>query len=197
MCKFDHFFGGRLKNQINFLMEENTDNIIFWSSIAEPGKGNFQQSRRPIIGFLLILSLLLIPWSSWLFFYKAGSTFLMDFEKAFNKIDWNFCIILYIPLMLIIILLNGLRFFNIRVQGLFTIMAILHLLNLGRGLRQGCPLSLYLFLLRSEVLAQVISHNIVIKGINIKLFQHADDTALFLHWDTNYLWEVIHILDKF
>ena len=52
--------------------------------------------------------------------------------------------------------------------------------TLGRGVRQGDPLSPYLFVIAAEILAISIRRNSMIKGITIeknetKLVQYADD----------------------
>ena len=57
--------------------------------------------------------------------------------------------------------------------------------TLERGVRQGCPLSVYLFLLVVELLAIKIRNNKDINGVqlkntNLKISQMADDTCLFL-----------------
>ena len=57
--------------------------------------------------------------------------------------------------------------------------------GLGRGVRQGCPLSPYLFILGAEVLATAIRGDIEIKGISVgnvecKLSQYAEDTTMIL-----------------
>ena len=56
--------------------------------------------------------------------------------------------------------------------------------NLGRGVRQGCPLSGILFTIGIEILANAIRSTNDIKGIDdantIKLTQYADDTRVFL-----------------
>ena len=58
-------------------------------------------------------------------------------------------------------------------------------IKIERGVRQGCPLSPYLFVLSVEVLANAIRRDPSIKGISIsqndvKLGQYADDTTLIL-----------------
>ena len=60
-----------------------------------------------------------------------------------------------------------------------------NLFNLGRGVRQGFPLSPYLFILSIEILAEAIRNKSEIRGIKIqdtefKLSQYADDTTLIL-----------------
>ena len=56
--------------------------------------------------------------------------------------------------------------------------------NIGRGCRQGDPLSPYIFILCAEFLATKIRKNKRIKGIKIentefKISQYADDTFMF------------------
>ena len=54
----------------------------------------------------------------------------------------------------------------------------------SKGVRQGCPLSPYLFILLAEILSNKIRQDFGVKGIKvfeneIKLSQFADDTTLF------------------
>ena len=54
----------------------------------------------------------------------------------------------------------------------------------SKGVRQGCPLSPFLFILSAELMSIKIRHDSGVKGINlfgkeIKLSQFADDTNLF------------------
>ena len=59
--------------------------------------------------------------------------------------------------------------------------------KLGRGRRQGDPLSPYIFILCVEILGILVRNNKNIKGIEIygnefKISQFADDTTLLLDW---------------
>jgi hypothetical protein len=73
--------------------------------------------------------------------------------------------------------------------------------EITRGVRQGCPLSAYLFIAVVEILAIKIRKNKDIKGINIgnseiKVVQMADDTTSFLK-DSDSLKVLLETLDKF
>ena len=63
-------------------------------------------------------------------------------------------------------------------------------ITLGRGCRQGDPISPYLFVLAAEFLVKAIRKNTNIKGITIhnkehKLSQYADDTTLFTKYENS------------
>jgi len=108
----------------------------------------------------------------------------VDFKKVFDSLEWS-CI------------QSSLQNFNCG-DSLRKWIEILYIeiesaaLNKGfatdwfkpsRGVRQGCPLSSYLFILRAEILLNNIRQNSNIKGIRIfgsgiKLSQFADDTNL-------------------
>ena len=71
---------------------------------------------------------------------------------------------------------------SVKVNGWLTAF-----INLDRGLRQGCALSMPLYILTAEILAIHIRANPSIKGIRppqttseVKLSQYADDTSLLL-----------------
>ena len=74
--------------------------------------------------------------------------------------------------------------------------------KLQRGVRQGCPLSPYLFILSVEVLGKAIRANTNIKGITvnkteIKLSQYADDTTLILNGNQDSLSAALDTINSF
>ena len=111
---------------------------------------------------------------------------LIDFEKAFDSIEWNF-------------LLETLTVFNFG-ENFIRWVKILHnnitscvgnngkysdFFELTRSIRQGCPLSALLFLLVAEIIAISIRSEKNIKGIKVDNEEFlinlmADDTTLLL-----------------
>ena len=126
----------------------------------------------------------------------------LDFKKAFDSLEWDF-------------MLKILEKFNIGpsfirwVKTVYTGASSCVINNgitsgyfkLGRGVRQGDPLSPYLFVLAVEILGSVIRENNNIRGImcghtEVKLLQYADDTNGLLH-DLNSAREFIKEVDTF
>ena len=115
----------------------------------------------------------------------SGILLSVDFEKAFDSVSWKF-------------LAKCLEAFNFGPKFRSYVQTLYHdisatVLNNGhtsqwfrleRGVRQGCPLSPYLFILLAETLSCKIRENEAIKGISlndceIKITQMADDTTCF------------------
>ena len=116
-----------------------------------------------------------------------GLAVFLDFEKAFDSIEWCYlqkCLEAFNfgPQLRqwISVLYN-----NISSCVLNNGFATKHF-NLSRGVRQGCPLSGILFVIGVEILSNAIKRSKEIEGIqidqnkSIKLTQYADDTTVFV-----------------
>ena len=127
----------------------------------------------------------------------------IDFEKAFDSLEWPF-------------IFDTLRFFGFGpslINWVRTFYCNIEscVLNNGwssnffqpqRGVRQGCPLSPYLFILAAEVLAKTVHNNKSIRGFSlgndeVKISQYADDTTLILDGSEKSLTSAIQISDDF
>ena len=110
----------------------------------------------------------------------------VDFEKAFDSVNWNFLARCSVSFNF------GLEFRSY-VRTLYQDICAAVLNNghtfkwfrLERGVRQGCPLSPYLFMLQAETQSCKIMENETIKGITIskcelKITRMADDTTCFV-----------------
>ena len=116
-----------------------------------------------------------------------GLLLLIDFEKAFDSVDWTF-------------ISKTLRFLNFGESILQWIFLFYKNINscvmvngkisdwfsITRGCRQGDPLSPYIFILCAEILAHMIRKNKNIKGVKVGncehlISQYADDTTLTLN----------------
>ena len=74
--------------------------------------------------------------------------------------------------------------------------------KLHRGVRQGCPLSPYIFILSVECLAHSVRSNTTIQGIMVggiehKMSQYADDTSLTLADNFKSIQEMLKIFEDF
>ena len=134
---------------------------------------------------------------------QEGLLLLIDFEKAFDSVEWTF-------------LDEALKFFNfgefIRhwVKTFYnninsSILYNGHCSNsfsVTRGVRQGDPLSPYLFIICAELLADAIKQNSQIKGITVNneefvLGQYADDTFFLLDGAQSSLSQCLNTLELF
>ena len=116
-----------------------------------------------------------------------GTLFFIDFEKAYDKLEWN-----YVQKCLKYFgfgedLRKWVQLFYTQVSSCITNNGhISKDFDLLRGVRQGCPLSCYIFILCSELMAISLRCNNSVKGISIdnqtevKITQFADDTTLIL-----------------
>jgi exonuclease III len=134
---------------------------------------------------------------------QEGLMACIDFEKAFDRIEWQF-------------IWESLQYFNAPPK-LIEWIKILYqdittcIINNGhrseffsptRGVRQGCPLSPILFVIAAEMLAIQIRNNKSIQGLYngtsfTKISQFADDTVFYLQNNPNEVKEVFKTLEVF
>ena len=126
----------------------------------------------------------------------------LDFHKAFDSIEWPF-------IMKTLDHLNfgrGIkRWVNIFYTNIESAVQnngfVTTWFKPSKGVRQGCPLSPYLFILSAEVLSNKIRQESNVRGIKvfgqeIKLSQFADDTTLFIA-DIESLERALKIVEDF
>ena len=120
---------------------------------------------------------------------NKGLMILVDFEKAFDSISWD-----YISKILTAFNFNSKTIAIIKSLQKNSKSKILqsgHLsqqIYLGRGCRQGDPISPYLFVLAVELLGETFRKHKYIDGIKIcgkehRISQFADDTTLFMKYN--------------
>ncbi|MES9884827.1 MAG: reverse transcriptase domain-containing protein, partial [Sedimenticola sp.] len=134
---------------------------------------------------------------------SPGLLFFADFEKAFDSVDHNY-------------MLNTLKYFNlgddfIKWVNLFYSDArscvsnnghLSDFFTIGRGVRQGCPLSPYLFIIAIEILSKAIQNDNDIQGVNIhnhiiKNTMFADDATFFTDGTEHSFKKLVEIIDEF
>ena len=127
----------------------------------------------------------------------------LDYEKAFDCIDWNF---IYNTLLYFDFgpsLIQWIQvFYNNAVTCVMNNGFVSSCFKVSRGVRQGCPLSPYLFICCTEILNALIVYNQNIKGIfvdnfEVKISQYADDTVLICDGTDNSISEIRKVLNNF
>ena len=141
---------------------------------------------------------------SWLDFYdQPGLLLCLDFQKAFDSLDWNF---LHKSLQAFGFredICNWINTFHTNIKSTVSINGnITDWFTVSRGCRQGDPLSPYIFIICAEILAIMIRENNLIKGITVnntehKITQYADDSEILLEGDRRSFEETINTLDRF
>ena len=132
-----------------------------------------------------------------------GTLFFIDFEKAYDKLEWE-----YVQKCLDFFgfgsdLKKWIKLFYAQISS--CIINNGHMSNyfqLSRGVRQGCPLSCYIFIF-AELMGIAVRLNDNIKGIQIgdkshvKITQFADDTTLILDGSKESIVNAVKVIEKF
>ena len=109
----------------------------------------------------------------------------LDFRKAFDSLEWPFIMRTLDVFNFGTSIQKWVSTFYANIESAaFNKGFLTNRFRLSRGVHQGCPLSLYLFILSAEVMANKIQQDQHIKGIEIlgnklRLSQYADDRNLF------------------
>ena len=128
---------------------------------------------------------------------------LLDFEKAFDTLEWPFIekTLQHYGFGLSIQKWRRTLYCDIE-SCIINNGWISDLFKIERGVRQGCPLSPYLFVLPVDVLANAIRRDPRIKGksisqIEIKLSHYADNTTLIVDVSQDTLETSLDVIEKF
>ena len=134
---------------------------------------------------------------------QAGFLVLIDFEKAFDSISWQFLYIVLDFFGCYEKFIKWIKLFNIKINGFVLQCGTLSKpIDTCRGCRQGNPIAAYLFILAVEILKLLIDKDPQITGIkvgihNFKVAQFADDTTLFLDGTSSSLQASLNVPEKF
>ena len=128
---------------------------------------------------------------------------MIDFEKAFDTVSWEFIQDTLIFFNFGPSICRWVKTFQKNAVSCVSQAGILsNFFRLERGCRQGDPISPYIFLLCAEILAIKIKNNTNIKGIEINnntyvISQYADDTVIILDGTENSLRALVKELEEF
>ena len=132
-----------------------------------------------------------------------GLLLFIDFEKAFDSLEWSF---IEKTLRYVNFGMSLVKWFKLFYTDISSCIQnnwwSSEFFSLSRGVRQGCPLSPYLFILCAEILANAVRKDKEIRGINIddmecKLSQYADDTTMILDGSQLSFSRTLYLLDIF
>ena len=134
---------------------------------------------------------------------KPGLLMFVDFEKAFDSIEWAFIERALVHFNFGPSLVTWFKlFYNDASTAIQNNGWVSEHFTLSRGVRQGCPMSPYLFIIAVEIFANFIRTDDDIKGfetngVEHRLSQYADDTALILDGSDGSFLRAVEVLDRF
>ena len=131
----------------------------------------------------------------------------LDQEKAFDRVDWGFMRSTLLSMGFSRSFIKWVDLFYTKVSSAVSVNGYLSsFFSPLRGVRQGCPLSLLLYVLVSAVLAVNIRANPRIEGLTLPgsssplspILQYADDTSLVVVSDASIrtIFEVYAVYEK-
>ena len=132
-----------------------------------------------------------------------GLILLLDFQKVFDTLEWPFIEKTLQHCGFSLSIQKWIRTLYCDIESCIINNGWMSdCFKIERGVRQGCPLSPYLFVPSVEVLANAIRRDPSIKGISIsqneiKLSQYADDTTLILDGSQDTLETSLDVIEKF
>ena len=132
----------------------------------------------------------------------SGAVINLDWEKAFDRVDWSLLTKTMYKIGFPIKIANWINNLYNGIQSTCLVNGFLSKpFNIERGIRQGCPLSMIVYVLFQESLYNAIEKSNIIlppktKGEGRKIIGYADDTSGFVKDDDGIL-ELFHIINKF
>jgi len=132
-----------------------------------------------------------------------GMLISIDFEKAFDSMEWDFVFRAMAYFGFSSKFIGWIRTLYNGIESCTTNNGhISNYFKLERGVRQGCPLSPYLFILGAEILGLYIRQSALIPHIYISEYsssisQYADDTTIITFRNNNILRNTFRILRDF
>ena len=134
---------------------------------------------------------------------RGGALISLDQEKAFDRVDWHFMQRVLQRMNFgpsfcrWVSLLYSRIYSHVIVNGYVS-----ESFSVGRGVRQGCPLSPLLYVLVAESIASAIRADPLIDGYvmpdgsRCKLFQYADDTSVLISSDDS-MRRLFYLFDRY
>ena len=132
-----------------------------------------------------------------------GMLIAIDFAKAFDTMEWSFVYKSMEHFGFPDKFINWVKILYNNIEScVINNGHISSFFSPTRGVRQGCPMSPYLFILGAEIMAMYIRASKIIKPITISqastsVTQYADDTTIMCHKNRESVVELFDILDNF
>ncbi len=133
---------------------------------------------------------------------KEGLLMMIDFQKAFDSLEWDFLYKTLEKMNFGQSFTKWVKLFYKNIESCISNNGTASMyFKLGRGVRQGDPLSSYLFILCVEIMSHSVMTNHLIRGITVnnqelKLLQYADDTTAILR-DEPSVKEFVSLIERF